>query len=379
MKYLFQLGFAPSLAAQELSAYFSRLGVKYQKKALGPQLFLITTKIPIDPVAAINTLGGTVRIAPFLASAENSDYLLAKISKHAQSLHQSGQFNFALAAPGSQEKSLLLARSLKQALHEKHINARFLISDGFINPIKISTQKAHEYIVIPKTNQLAVFYTQAVSDFASWQSRDRGRPHVDPQPGMLPPKMARILLNLALTKPFDQHTVILDPFCGSGTILAEALILGLSCVGADQSPKALANSQANLDWLKTHFSFPGNFSLVQADATTLTAPALPGPVNAIVFEGHLGPPHFSSVNLPAIIAGLDALYRQALPRLGGLQQSGDKLVMALPKYDHQGSVKMLTDLIDTCENSGYTLTAGPLYYSKPGSKVRRAIYTLTKN
>jgi len=54
-------------------------------------------------------------------------------------------------------------------------------------------------------------------------------------PAMMPPPVARRLIS-ELTKEGD---TVLDPFCGSGTVLAEALILNRKPVGYDINPLAL--------------------------------------------------------------------------------------------------------------------------------------------
>ena len=87
----------------------------------------------------------------------------------------------------------------------------------------------------------------AVQPFEEFGARDYARPSRDDLSGMLPPKLAKIMINLAQAK---ENSLILDTFCGSGTILQEALIMGyLNLIGFDSSPKAIKDSQANLEWL----------------------------------------------------------------------------------------------------------------------------------
>ncbi len=47
---------------------------------------------------------------------------------------------------------------------------------------------------------------------------------------------------------------ILDPFCGSGTILQEAMLLGFKNIyGSDKDKRAIANSKENINWLKKEY------------------------------------------------------------------------------------------------------------------------------
>ncbi len=62
-------------------------------------------------------------------------------------------------------------------------------------------------------------------------------------PGALKPSVAAALVLLAQTTP---TAAILDPCCGSGTILIEAALQGAIVCGGDSSPCALAAAQANI-------------------------------------------------------------------------------------------------------------------------------------
>ena len=53
-------------------------------------------------------------------------------------------------------------------------------------------------------------------------------------PAMLKPKLARLLVNLTGAKK-----QLLDPFCGTGSILIEAGVLGLKPLGSDIDPKMI--------------------------------------------------------------------------------------------------------------------------------------------
>ncbi len=62
-------------------------------------------------------------------------------------------------------------------------------------------------------------------------------------PASLHPKYARALVNLARVRPGGR---LLDPFCGTGAILAEAHLSGLRAVGTDLSEKMIEGSRRNL-------------------------------------------------------------------------------------------------------------------------------------
>lgn len=75
-------------------------------------------------------------------------------------------------------------------------------------------------------------------------------------PGVMMPRMARTLVNLAMVQ---QNDVMLDPFCGTGGILIEAHLLGARAAGSDFDPLMVLGSRQNI---------PAS-DLMLADATRL--------------------------------------------------------------------------------------------------------------
>jgi tRNA (guanine10-N2)-dimethyltransferase len=62
-------------------------------------------------------------------------------------------------------------------------------------------------------------------------------------PGVMMPRMARTLINLACSQAGD---VMLDSFCGTGGILIEAEMLGLYTIGSDFDPMMVSGSRQNV-------------------------------------------------------------------------------------------------------------------------------------
>jgi tRNA G10 N-methylase Trm11 len=58
---------------------------------------------------------------------------------------------------------------------------------------------------------------------------------------MIPPKLAQVMINLARRDEADfQDKILFDPFCGSGTILMEAYLMGIkNIIGSDLSDREL--------------------------------------------------------------------------------------------------------------------------------------------
>src|SRR3989338_7924655 len=76
-------------------------------------------------------------------------------------------------------------------------------------------------------------------------------------------RLAKILINLSQAK---EDGKLLDPFCGSGTVLQEALLMGIDAIGMDSDSITIHHARKNLTWLQNNYNFIANFTLINKDA-----------------------------------------------------------------------------------------------------------------
>lgn len=180
-----------------------------------------------------------------------------------------------------------------------------------------------------------------IQDIAAYARRDRGRPHADPGTGMLPPKLAQMLLNLSLAPP---RGTVWDPFCGVGTIPMEALLMGLHMAASDISPKQVERTKENLEWMRrgAPLRAPARegaealpYKLFSHDIAKGSPALEPGSIDAIVTEGSLGPAR----TRPPLPREAEAIFRDTQKRIehllafgkAGLRTSGTVL-LAVPAF-----------------------------------------------
>ncbi|MFW6223608.1 MAG: methyltransferase domain-containing protein [Spirochaetota bacterium] len=132
------------------------------------------------------------------------------------------------------------------------------------------------------------------------------------------------LLRLAeLPSPTDTApTTLLDPFCGSGTILIEAASIrgDLRCLGSDRDPEAVAGTRANAEAL----GLAGRIQVREADARDLAESYPPASADAVVTN----PPY--GIRLGRRTNYTD-LYRKFLTGAVTVLRPGGRLVVLVGK------------------------------------------------
>lgn len=213
-------------------------------------------------------------------------------------------------------------------------------------------------------------------DFKHWIVKDRAKPFVDHKRGMLPPKVARILVNLGLGQLKNQEITLYDPFCGTGTILMEALENNIKVIGSDIEQEAVTGTEKNLNWLAKNNPGKNEWQVFKQDATQVKATDLKWPVNLIVTEPFLGKPRPKMTQLPNIFKGLYKLYLGSFKNWTKILVSGAILVVILPKAETPTQVFDLKNLIDKLPQLGYTTLLAPLSYARKDAIIKRQILVL---
>src|SRR5271157_1400720 len=131
----------------------------------------------------------------------------------------------------------------------------------------------------------SISVTVGVHDPFEFQKRDVGRP-VQRKIFAIPPRLARIMINQAFC---TRGKSLLDPFCGVGTILQEALLAKARVVGLDVDPWCVKASKANLEWLKKEYALKeAEYAVLQGDSRRLTD-RIKQEIDCIATEPDLGP------------------------------------------------------------------------------------------
>jgi SAM-dependent methyltransferase len=396
------LGRQPALGLAELERLYGPARIRPLKGA---------ALLDID-AADINfkRLGGTIKVARVLNVIDSVkwpqliDYLLKTVPQHLQFLPD-GKFTLGVStydlpvSAGQINKDLLRVKKVIKNTGRPvrivpnklpHLNSAQVLHN------KLTSRGAWELVFIKDGNQTILAQTMFVQDIEAYAARDQARPKRDSRVGMLPPKLAQILINLAVgdlesklpesdNKAFGlTRLTVLDPFCGTGVVLQEALLMGYSVVGADLEPRMVEYAKTNLLWLvKNNPGIQGRVVLESGDATDQQWP----PFSVLASELYLGRPLNSlpgPEKLKTIVNDVNTITKKFLKNLAGQIKPGRQLCLAVPAWQKPDGSFINLPVIDQITDMGYNyldLKHGrreDLVYSREGQTVARQLLILEK-
>ena len=287
--YLFVLGRQPEIGLAELRAVFG------QAELILPNVALVEYSYQVKP--DIDKLGGTRKIGRVIFDNDGNpnDFLLERfrdlpVGKITLGVSHYGKSASAISA---QRSGVQIKKNLKRSVRVLP-NSTAEISDAASlgNKLGKSPNKV-ELMMVYVGRRLIIAELIGVQDLNSYTLRDRGRPRRDARVGMLPPKLAQVMINLATNhqtiKP-SNHLTVLDPFCGTGVVLQEAMLMGHSVYGTDIEPRMIEYSKANLEWLMRTYKLP-NFQTYKLAIGNATDFQWQQPIDYVVSEIYLGQPY----------------------------------------------------------------------------------------
>ncbi len=407
--YFFENGTQARLSIAE---WFACSGTTLRPTELSEMGILAHSVEPIIPIALMERLGGCVKIARLLEFAGgNGTEAAEKIVKYLLTTKQEGKITFGLSLYSVLPSPLhpwrrqieKIGLTIKRLLKERGRSVRFVASkEEALSAVIVSQNNlianGGDICLIAKSDGIWIAVTEVVQDFKAWSKRDFGRPAVDATSGMLPPKLARLMLNLGLPQPAG--TSILDPFCGSGTVLAEAHMLGCTTLyGGDNSEKAIRDTKTNIAWLGNTFPIRDPLSRTHLSVSKAedVGSWMNDSVDAIVTEPYLGPPQTGRESIPTlkkIARELEELYLRSFPSLVTKLKPGGRIVVACPVFTASDKSTLLIPLSGILKRAGLsavqlvpdTLPAnltpdgphGGLLYKRPDQFVAREILVYEK-
>lgn len=372
--YLFFLGHQPHISTAEIEAVFSAENIDYSLELKEKNILKLSTKKNTDASTMIERLGGTVKIAEQIENAEDVRDAIINFIEMSQS---EGKIQFALNGQNSRELSLDIKKKLKKSGRSvRYIeikNTATILHNNLI-------EKQGDFTLLGDE----VYVTRAIQPIEDFTERDFGRPGTDSKSGMLPPKLAKIMLNLAKV---NKKTVLLDPFCGSGTVLMEGAVLGIEKMyGTDISKKAIEDTEKNLQWIKESKKLLNlKYQLHACDAIKVDQYIEKNSIDTIVSEPLMGKPLHGTEDektLRAQANSLGDLYISAFQTFQKILKKDGIIIFIIPSFFYKNNW-ITIDCTERIEKIGFdVIPFSPknkfLQYYRPGQKLARNIWCFKK-
>ncbi len=377
------LGRQPELGIAELESVVGSDRIK----PIGPCAALVDSKTALNQ----NNLGGTIKMAELIKEVDSTEInsvmsALRDTVIECMSVDVAHKQTFGISAYGlniSARRISELSFLIKKSLKAKSVSVRAIISNSTtLNSAQVihnglTGRSGSEFIVVSDKHRSYIARTISVQDIDSYSKRDYERPRRDMRVGMLPPKLAQIMLNLAKAEP---RLTVLDPFCGTGVVLIEAALMGLKLEGSDIKREMITNSKENLEWLAKEYHIKVDQHISCADATINKWKHF----DRVVTETYLGPqpprnPDPAAIN--RIATECNFLVFRFLKNLRGQIGAETRCCIAIPAWPTKGGIIRLP-LAKQIEKIGYTeirfKNAGRngLIYMRPDQYVARELLVL---
>lgn len=348
-----------------------------------------------NPDRLLEQLAGTQKMGDVigeLPSTVDTDTLIEFLASQLEYGEHERKLHFGISVydfgnPKKVEELAATARrvglSVKNALKAREISARFVMAkEAAISAVGVRKNelitKGAEFVLLAAKDRIVIGTTAAVQDAEAWSARDFGRPRRNAKQGMLPPKLARMMVNMTGV-PLNGAT-LLDPFCGSGTVLMEAALLGCSkVIGGDIASGAIHDTRENLSWMsRSGFAMPP-MDLYVSKAADIGTHVAPNSVDVVVTETYLGSPRQGNETLQQVqeaIAYIETLYRESFRGMHNVLKGNAVVLIASPVH-FMGAESHAPDVVGIMESIGYTyipMTDEPPTYRREGQLVGRRFF-----
>lgn len=386
--YIALLGRQPELSIAELERVFGDVSWFSAETAL------IDTSSSID----IQRLGGSQKIGRVILTVDTTDWRRVSdaIVKHYAKVWMMtpgkitlgmSAYDFPISSREVQKTGLILKSKLKGSSGSLRLipnqDAALSTATAHHNKLGLSDNKV-ELLIVKGAKQTIIAESVGTQNITALAARDQGRPRRDAFVGMLPPKLAQMMINLAVGTNATTPQRILDPFCGTGVLLQEAALMGHPVYGTDLAEKMIRYSRDNLNWLQDTYHTPIDWYLHEGDAMATQWQA---PINAVASEAYLGQP-FSAPPSPAklteVRGNCNHIIGNFLTNLSKQLKPGTPVVLAVPAWRSKEGTFTHLPLTTKVQDFGFermalhTVEADRLLYSRPDQVVGRELLLLIK-
>ncbi len=376
------------LSLAELISYFKAREIKFEVQFFSKEFFVFSFEGDLG-ASVIDDLGGTIKIGEEKAKFPTQIVKEAFLDKNKQAQSQITESLAASSLADEMDKSAeklffgvsvycaentlrqfsgiiqrFIGSTVKDELASYGKKSKFMgfskdrrfaqLSHVEVLKKNLVGSKSEVSICIGR-NDTWVARTTAVHNPFEFQKRDVFKPVQRNIFGM-PPRLARIMVNLSACTP---GKVLLDPFCGVGTVLQEALLARANVVGVDVNPWCVKGANENLQWLRSEYGLEdAEFRVVQGDAGRLAEKVGQETIDCIVTEPDLGPALRQVPTGPyaqKIMQKLEPLFFGLIEQSHKVLKKDGRLVVVTPYIITRSGQSVEMPISEKLEKSGFKI------------------------
>lgn len=328
MEYFFILGRNPNLSYAEILSYCKMNGIEYQTIMHKVNFLIMSFKQEVE--FNVQDFGGMIKLGKILFSGDNSNlgrFLDAYIVD---------QEKFTYSVMGNkvdeiEDRLMVKFKKEKYKAQVKRAHLKLRLQEG--DPVAVSNAD-QEFFYYEQDKK--IYFGKADQDYSYKEVKERDMKKPFRREALaISPRLAKILVNLSQTKPGQ---LLLDPFCGVGGILQEALLKGINCYGIDKDKEAIIFAKKNMNWMNDNYEIKASYTLLNADSKNM--PQLK--VYGVATEPALGTLVKKQPNnreAEKFIKDFESLIIPILRRIKQVKTEDAKIVLTMP-YIRNYSVNM---------------------------------------
>ncbi|MFH0798162.1 MAG: DNA methyltransferase [Candidatus Woesearchaeota archaeon] len=361
--YIFIFGRDPMLSYLEMKSYFGARKIEYSIVDESEHGVVVKLSTKLDFGKMIKDLGGTSKIAEVVDDLDSIELYAGRSNK----------IKYAVSAYDADDEGV--KDYLKKRMKGEKLKATLKHSkkkEDFTSPSESVNILKEGFEIVMFKDRIAKLI--ALFNPLEYKRRDTERPAQRPL-HMISIRLAKILINLAGAKEND---IVLDPFCGIGVLLQEALLMNMNVIGLDVSGTCVDDSRKNLAWTSEKFKTSGGHKVFKGDARELSK--FVRSVDVAATEPYMGP-FMKTIPTPEvarnIMRKLRPMYDDVLKELKKVVKG--RIAIIVPRFRLYNGQRVAMGFDRMLEEHGFVYDkACPIIYIAVKSKIEREIWVIEK-
>jgi len=392
MKYLFVLGRDSILSIAEIIVYLKNRNIVFELNEREENAILISSD-KINPKKLMHDLGGTIKIIQILFEGDNWTEIKKQIESKELLEWMNEKFSYSLNFYGKEFKETNKIEDFFKEKFKEHKKKAFYRKPRKhkIKGFNSSPTQVHSWNLIEEEsdfvffNSKKLFFGKTIECFnpKELKKRDNERP-AQKKLYSISLRLARILINLSAVK---ENQVLLDPFCGIGSVLQEAMFNGMHVLGIELDEETAGMGRKNLEWFEKKYKPGKKWKIIQGDSAFVKETLQGRNFDAIATEPFLGPflkKKPLEREAQKIIEELGHLYFAFFKKLALITKK-QRIVIILPSIEcSNGKTIHLTEKVFNSQFKSINPIsfieekAFPFTYMEKESNITRKIYILER-